>query len=45
VLLKLNRSVETTMIIVTHNERLASRMTRQLRMVDGTIREEGVAAV
>jgi len=45
VLLRLNRSVETTMIIVTHNERLAGRMTRQLRMVDGTIREEGAAAV
>ncbi|GMR05210.1 MAG: ABC transporter ATP-binding protein [Thermodesulfobacteriota bacterium] len=39
VLLKLNRSVETTMIIVTHNEKLASRMTRQLTMVDGVIRE------
>ena len=39
VLLRLNRSVETTMIIVTHNEKLAGRMTRQLTMVDGAIRE------
>ncbi|MDP2689376.1 MAG: ABC transporter ATP-binding protein [Deltaproteobacteria bacterium] len=40
VLLKLNRSRGTTMIIVTHNERLASRMSRKLRMIDGVIREE-----
>ena len=39
VLLRLNRSVETTMIIVTHNEKLAGRMTRQLTMVDVAIRE------
>ncbi len=39
VLLRLNRSIETTMIIVTHNEKLAGRMDRQLTMVDGAIRE------
>lgn len=39
VLLRLNKSIETTMIIVTHNEKLAERMSRQLTMVDGAIRE------
>lgn len=39
VLLELNRRRSTTMIIVTHNERLASRMSRRLKMEDGRIRE------
>ncbi|OGP23325.1 MAG: ABC transporter ATP-binding protein [Deltaproteobacteria bacterium GWC2_56_8] len=39
-LLALNASRSTTMVIVTHNERLAGRLTRRLKMVDGNIREE-----
>lgn len=39
-LLALNASRSTTMVIVTHNERLAGRLTRRLKMVDGSIREE-----
>lgn len=39
-LLELNASRSTTMVIVTHNERLAGRLTRRLKMVDGNIREE-----
>jgi lipoprotein-releasing system ATP-binding protein len=40
VLLELNRSRSMTMIIVTHNERLASRMSRRLKMEDGNVQEE-----
>jgi lipoprotein-releasing system ATP-binding protein len=40
ILLEQNRSRGMTMIIVTHNERLAARLTRRLRMVDGDIVEE-----
>ncbi|MBI2413713.1 MAG: ABC transporter ATP-binding protein [Deltaproteobacteria bacterium] len=40
ILLELNASRSTTMVIVTHNERLAGRLTRRLKMVDGNIREE-----
>lgn len=39
-LLELNRTRGTTMVIVTHNERLASLLGRKLKMVDGKIREE-----
>ena len=39
-LLELNRSRGTTMVIVTHNERLASRMSRRLKMADGYLTEE-----
>ena len=39
-LLELNRSRGTTMVIVTHNERLASRMSRRLKMADGHLTEE-----
>jgi len=39
-LLEQNRSRGMTMIIVTHNERLAGRLARRLRMVDGDIIEE-----
>ncbi|MBI3399239.1 MAG: ABC transporter ATP-binding protein [Deltaproteobacteria bacterium] len=39
-LLKLNKDQDITMIIVTHNERLANRMKRRLRMVDGKLYEE-----
>lgn len=40
ILLEQNRSSEMTMIIVTHNEKLAARLTKRLRMVDGDIIEE-----
>jgi lipoprotein-releasing system ATP-binding protein len=40
ILLEQNRSRGMTMIIVTHNERLAGRLNRRLRMVDGDIIEE-----
>lgn len=40
VLLGLNKSQGTTMVIVTHNEKLASRLDRRLKMVDGNLREE-----
>ncbi|HEY4706815.1 MAG TPA: ABC transporter ATP-binding protein [Thermodesulfobacteriota bacterium] len=39
-ILELNRSRKTTMVIVTHNEALASRLGKTIRMVDGYIREE-----
>ncbi len=39
-LLELNASRSTTMVIVTHNERLAGRLARRLKMEDGNIREE-----
>lgn len=40
VLLEQNRTRSMTMIIVTHNERLASRLGRTLRMADGCMVEE-----
>jgi lipoprotein-releasing system ATP-binding protein len=40
ILMEQNRSRGMTMIIVTHNERLAGRLNRRLRMVDGNIIEE-----
>ncbi|MFQ5735649.1 MAG: ABC transporter ATP-binding protein [Thermodesulfobacteriota bacterium] len=39
VMLELNRDRATTMIIVTHNERLAAHMSRKLKMVDGVLIE------
>ncbi|MBI5971074.1 MAG: ABC transporter ATP-binding protein [Deltaproteobacteria bacterium] len=39
ILIGLNRDKGTTMIIVTHNERLAGRLGRILRMADGRIVE------
>lgn len=38
-LLKLNNAKDITMIIVTHNERLAGKMNRRVRMVDGKLYE------
>jgi len=40
-LLELNRDKGITMIIVTHNERLAGRLSRKIIMVDGSICEKG----
>lgn len=39
-LVNLNRSEGLTMVIVTHNQRLAQRMSRQIELVDGRIRVE-----
>jgi lipoprotein-releasing system ATP-binding protein len=39
-LVNLNRSEELTMVIVTHNQRLAQRMWRQIELVDGRIHVE-----
>lgn len=39
-LLSINKEKNTTMAIVTHNEKLASRLSRKIKMVDGKIREE-----
>ncbi len=39
-LLKLNKEKDITMLIVTHNERLAGKMKRMIRMVDGKIYED-----
>lgn len=36
----LKKSMTTTMVVVTHNEKLASRLSRRLRMVDGRIVED-----
>jgi lipoprotein-releasing system ATP-binding protein len=39
-LLELNRTMGTAMVIVTHNEGLASRLGRRLKMVDGRMLED-----
>jgi len=39
-LVNLNRSEELTMVIVTHNQRLAQRMSRQMELVDGRLHVE-----
>jgi lipoprotein-releasing system ATP-binding protein len=39
-LVNLNRSEELTMVIVTHNQRLAQRMSRQIELLDGRIHTE-----
>lgn len=39
-LINLNRDKGTTMVIVTHNERLAGRLGRLIRMTDGKIAQE-----
>ena len=41
-LLRLNQEKGITMIIVTHNERLAGKMKRRIRMVDGRISEDAM---
>lgn len=40
ILLELNKDRDTTMAIVTHNERLASRLSKRITMVDGNIKED-----
>ncbi len=39
-LLKLNRARDITMVVVTHNEKLANTMSRKITMVDGRIHED-----
>jgi len=39
VLLDLNRNRNTALVVVTHNEALALRMSVRLKMVDGRIEE------
>ncbi len=39
-LFNLNRDAGTTLVLVTHDEKLAARCQRQLRMSDGTLVEE-----
>jgi lipoprotein-releasing system ATP-binding protein len=41
-LMELNAARGTTMVVVTHNEQLAGRMGRVIRLVDGEICEEGL---
>ncbi|MFQ5901101.1 MAG: ABC transporter ATP-binding protein [Thermodesulfobacteriota bacterium] len=40
ILLKLNRDRGLTLIVVTHNEDIAQRFPRKIRMVDGRVHEE-----
>jgi lipoprotein-releasing system ATP-binding protein len=41
VLIKVNREQGITIVVVTHNPLLASRMSRRIRLVDGRLREDG----
>ncbi|TAN60997.1 ABC transporter ATP-binding protein [bacterium] len=36
-LLEINRNRKTTLVVVTHNEHLAARMSRRIKMIDGSI--------
>jgi lipoprotein-releasing system ATP-binding protein len=40
-LARFQESIGLTLIIVTHNERLAARMGKIIRLVDGRIQENG----